>query len=631
MTRRIGPISNGLSNLTDEYLTQLSAKFTSSGPLPILPKGSRNSFPKLDASSSCSSSSSIVLQAGHGFLSSTTSSQSSATTAREFSAMKVRAIDADAEIKRLTEQLKFARVEASERSNQIILMESERDFFKIKWSTVCPEEHAQLMSQSAVSEHESTTGGDASTLSASDVYGISQLDSIFTQKKQAVGILTGYLREIESLKQKVAELKQQNALVSLARTAETFDGEEAALENELTSNVARVIAQTQQHLQTESRKLQAALGEDIDDTQDGGEATEVEEQAYQMRQKLLSSELLQLGESIELKEQLVQQLQRSQYQYSMMKAFYEQKLQALEEEMQGKQFERELLLTELQTLVDSKNEAVVPLKSGHETRLREELKKKDDELRALKKKQDDLNNLSQVQTRYLRQVSKLESDIDSMKKAKVDLTKTLQVEKKKHLTTLNDKAKEIERLKRTLLKSNEEVKRLGKDKDRAEEKAREAMREGSALRKKANDILRFGSTESAARTARKALNAASAINPLLRGNVNTFLTEEQVRLKKWLDNCISEINSRERTAESLRLQCEQQLSLVNQQEVLESQSIALKNGRSNDVSGRRYSGDVAEAEERLQSMDQQLKLRNQKICDMEQHLTSLDDKLGDDN
>ncbi len=80
-----------------------------------------------------------------------------------------------------------------------------------------------------------------------------------------------------------------------------------------------------------------------------------------------------------------------------------------------------------------KNEALVQ-KEARERGLREELKRKDEELRSLKKKQDELNRLSQMQNRYSSQLTKLETDITSMKKQRVDLTKTLNSEKKNHLS-----------------------------------------------------------------------------------------------------------------------------------------------------------------------------------------------------
>ena len=72
------------------------------------------------------------------------------------------------------------------------------------------------------------------------------------------------------------------------------------------------------------------------------------EKAFQKRQSMMNSEVIELSESILLKEQLVQQLQKSQHQYVVMKAFYEQKLAALNEEVKLKQDEREALLQDIQ-------------------------------------------------------------------------------------------------------------------------------------------------------------------------------------------------------------------------------------------------------------------------------------------
>lgn len=57
-----------------------------------------------------------------------------------------------------------------------------------------------------------------------------------------------------------------------------------------------------------------------------------------------------------------------------------------------------------------------------------------------------------------------------MRSQKVSLTKTLKDEKKKHFKLLNDKAREIDQLRRNLIKTSAEAKKLGIDKMKAEEK-----------------------------------------------------------------------------------------------------------------------------------------------------------------
>lgn len=412
-------------------------------------------------------------------------------TQSEIVMLKGRASEADFELKRVTEQLKRARVEASEMSERVVLIQSERDFYHIKYSDLKPEDSLSFYKDpTAVSK-----GGETA------------------EKGKVTSMIAGYLRQIEDLKKGIAE-KQGHRKSFTSSVSHVFDASSAELESELTSNVARVIAQTEKHLLQEAKRLQkigqstvkppdgthfkviAALddGNDTDDDPSlasgetspmlGGDRknsfteSQLEEDdiAYQRRQKMVSAEVAELGESIELKQQLLGQLMNSQHQYGVMKTFYEQKLSALNLEMSEKQTERDRLLTELQQLEDStnKNEVeAVKLQTEQEKKLRIQLKKKDDELRVMTKRQEELTNLSRVQSRYTAQVSRLESDIEGMRKQKVDLSKSLQVEKKRHYNLLNEKAKEIDKLKRDLLASAGEAKRLGKDKLKAEERTRE--------------------------------------------------------------------------------------------------------------------------------------------------------------
>jgi len=296
------------------------------------------------------------------------------------------------------------------------------------------------------------------------------------------------------------------------------------------------------------------------------------------------------------------QLQRSQYQYEVMKNFYENKLQLLSQEVQQKQGERDRLELDLQEIIQSKLESTT-ITREHEKVLRDKLFKKDEELAALKRRQNELNNLSQVQIRSLRQLSKLEEEICSMKKQRVDLTKTLQIEKKKHFTILSEKIKEIDRLKVSLHRTSNELKKVGKDKDRAENKVKEALKEGAAMRKKANDLLKF-SSESSAKSARKVMSYAA------KSSGSYYLNENDLKIHKWLDKCITNIVEKEQIASSLKKHCEQQLSLLHKKSMLE-------NKRSDDINADA----LVELEEELDCLESQLKLRNDQIYEIRHQLS----------
>jgi chromosome segregation ATPase len=140
-----------------------------------------------------------------------------------------------------------------------------------------------------------------------------------------------------------------------------------------------------------------------------------------------------LSQSIKLKEKLVDELQKSQKQYDAMKLFYERKLDNLGKEMEVKQAEKDKLLEELRALtitnqsaVNSEEEpsaAALSVREAKESKLKELVRQKDDELKQLRKKQLELNHLSQIQSRYLEQLSKLETEIASMKRQRVELNR----------------------------------------------------------------------------------------------------------------------------------------------------------------------------------------------------------------
>jgi Kinesin motor domain len=424
--------------------------------------------------------------------------------AREVNFHKNKAAESETEVKRLLEKLRSSRSTITEQAERIVLVESERDFYRMKWSDSCPEEATSLAEMEA-----------AGSLCEPGDVGEQKL-SIAGEMNRVTQLSAKYLREIQALRKEVAVQKQ---LVSNRAVASPYDVDDSVLESDLSTNVARVIAQTERHLAQEARRLKGigmgGTGEhsvmnmlsSLDDGYDsegssdlagassmGGSScdmlssqrvpeSKIEENdlSFQKRQKVMIEEVAELGESIELKEQLLGQLKRSHYQYGVMKAFYEKKLSDLNSEMVEKQEERERLMEELIDLekLARMNQQEDFGKSQAQTKekmLRDQLEKKDEELRMMKKRQDELSGLSKVQARYMTQVAKLESEIIKMKNQKMEVTRGLQDEKKKHFTLLNEKAREIDKLKRELIKTSGDAKRLAIDKLKAEERTKEVRK-----------------------------------------------------------------------------------------------------------------------------------------------------------
>ena len=523
----------------------------------------------------------------------------------EISALKSQVSDGDFEINRLNTYLKSAKLQSSQLSDELIMVKSERDFFRMKWAEVCPEEAKNL---SNVVDYD---GNDSPT---------TEFNSTLKEKMKVMDIATEYLREIDSLNQKLAREKSMRSHVLEMENFNTFEGESISnvmIDN--TSSIELLINQTKQQLEVEYHRLRDS-GLNVNNSDEGEEMSiqssdameksllsidiENETKSFHRRQQLISNQVVELGNSIQLKEQLVHQLTKSQRQYSVMKTFYEQKLKALNSEMKVKQDERDRLMKELQNISTVKDEALAQ-KMERERRLAEQLKNKDEELKQLKKKQDELSHLSQVQSRYMQQLQQLESDIVVMKKNRVELSKQLHNERKNHTLTLNNKAKEIEKLKNDLLKNITEIKKLGRDKEIAEAKAKDAIKEGMLLRKRVVETVGRGDPEAVNTHTKSIIRDMKKISKVSNSShVRRILSEEELKIKKWLDKKVLEMSSRDALIEILRGCYDVQFNLTTTKSTLESKIRSLDSTIDEEI---------LQLEEQLLTVNNQLEAKNNQI------------------
>mmetsp|Transcript_1165 Transcript_1165/g.1891 ORF Transcript_1165/g.1891 Transcript_1165/m.1891 type:complete len:1638 (+) Transcript_1165:189-5102(+) len=551
---------------------------------------------------------------------------------QEILVLKSRVDDGDQEILRLNEKNKRSQLHISEMSEQMIIIQSERDYYKMRWEEAC----VQLGT-----------------------------DSTEADKNGQLGVIAAYIKEIECLKLKIAkqelELNQRPPSIrmsighnmSSAEGADEYDlsshdGSAADILDGELSNVANVITSTEEQLLHEKRLLQRLEnGEDGDTSDDdikaltsgesGNENMAEKDRIFQRRQKIMAAEFSELNDSIQLKEQLVLQLHRSQKQYAAMKTFYEEKLQALCQQMETKEAEKQRVLEELHEL--SLRNEIATVKQAREDQLRRKLHDKDSELQALRKRQAELSHLSKVQSRSAEQLRKLESDIVSMKRQRVELARKLQFEKKEHLSALNKKAKEIDQLRRELSRAMTKVQKLGREKEQAEVKVKEIIRDNVVRRKRlsrSSNTLRSSPTENS--TSSKTLSSRET-RRILRNTPKSggrVLSEEELKTKKWLDKQVRGIAAREDAAEALRLQCEQQLALINKKKQLEdlreplrsvivnAKRLSISQEGSSEYKEVALTADeeeaLADVEAKISKLESQLKFRNAEIARMEKKL-----------
>lgn len=461
----------------------------------------------------------------------------------------------DFEIKRLNEQIKILRNNLSDLNDKNIFLQTERDYYKSKLE-------------------------------------LSDKTINYDDKVETTSTISKYLREIEELKSQLKMLSLNNNIESnLSLTT---------VDLEFTNNISKVLSQAQKQLQDENnRVLNYVNSPDYKESIDYADSY-TEDDNFSKRNKLLSDEVMEISESIKLKEDLLNQLQQSHHQYELMKDYYEKKLTMLNEEMVVKQAERDAVFKELNSILDSKSNS----NSNVEKKLKDELDKKDDELKSLQKRQQELCSLSHMQSKYIKQVTTLESEIEQMKRQKVDITKSLALEKRKHMQSLSDKMKEIDRLKKNLLKHSQEIDKIKADKDVLNNKVATILKEKSLLRKQNMELLKFGKNDSNKRVVSSAMKIAN--NSINR----RILSEQENNTFHIITNYINNIVKIQNQAELLKKHCDSQLVLINKRNLLDNQRDELSSS----------SKDTSEIDIAIDNLNDQLRLRQESINTIQSQL-----------
>ena len=118
----------------------------------------------------------------------------------------------------------------------------------------------------------------------------------------------------------------------------------------------------------------------------------------------------------------------------------------------------------------------------------------------------------------------------------------------------------------------------------------------------------------------------SRLNRSPQGTNVKILSEDDFNTKKWLDSRIADINAREEAADTLRKQFEQQLALLNRKESLEKERSSMKGMRavvtagSKTVLSEEEEEALQEIEDRIESVEGQLKLRDRNISEIQSKL-----------
>eukprot|EP00557_Chaetoceros_sp_GSL56_P008121 CAMPEP_0176495698 /NCGR_PEP_ID=MMETSP0200_2-20121128/10802_1 /TAXON_ID=947934 /ORGANISM="Chaetoceros sp., Strain GSL56" /LENGTH=1451 /DNA_ID=CAMNT_0017893607 /DNA_START=672 /DNA_END=5027 /DNA_ORIENTATION=- len=305
-------------------------------------------------------------------------------------------------------------------------------------------------------------------------------------------------------------------------------------------------------------------------TVSGGFDEEDEEYTFTSRQSIISSHVVQLTRGIAAKEELITKLEESQLKYERMKSFYQEKLRKMTLQLTIQEAEKATLEVELKKSAKD---------SQKYKELEEQLFAKQKHINELKKRQKEVKNLTSIASRNETIISKLSSEIESMKKQKSALEQQLVKERKEHTRSLQQLKKKAQSQEKDVIMMRQQLAATIAQKEKVQDIAKSRAKEILELRSKYNTAekkLRM-------QTLKRGMMERVGIDPILVGRNqiqksrpssrlqnNSF--EDVQKVRTFLEEKIADIGRKEATAEKLAQEWEDQLELTSRKEQIIAQS-----------------------------------------------------------
>jgi hypothetical protein len=432
-----------------------------------------------------------------------------------------------------------------------------------------------------------------------------------------------YEREIESLREELRYVKAQNTYRMIPDSNSTADSGDAiypelskvitdkqspSYANEEDEEDVEISALTSKYTKIVLKTI--ALENDYDDvnsdTKSSSEFAPIKEadesEKFATHQAKLDEQVILLSKGISAKEDLIQQLEKSQQKYLKMKAFYEEKLKKMSLKLSVQEAEKTSLETELQKY--SKNSKMY-------LDVEEALAKKEKYISKIKKRQVEMLSLTSVASRNEAVISDLTNQISKMKIQRDDLQKQLLNDRKNYNSALRqlerrslaqtqDIGKIREQLDTTLAQKHrveeiarsrgEEIVKLRDQYQNAEKRLRMQTLKRGMLERAGVDQIMVG------RYGRKTLSSKPTSNHATLNQFD-FSSNDINKMRETLHKYITEISKMESTADVLAKEWEDHFELCTRK------ASASKDGDRDEM----------EIKDEIESLDFQIQYKESRI------------------
>ncbi|NXG40849.1 KI21B protein, partial [Psilopogon haemacephalus] len=349
---------------------------------------------------------------------------------------------------------------------------------------------------------------------------------------EASDVLRRAKQDLERLKKKERRQQRKSPEKEAFKKRQKLqqDNEEETDENE---------AEEEEDEEQDESGCEEEDGRDDEDEDSGSEESLVDSDS-DAEEKAVSfqADLADLTCEIEIKQKLIDELENSQRRLQTLKHQYEEKLILLQNKIRDTQLERDRVLQNLSTMECYTEEKANKIKADYEKRLKEMNR----DLQKLQAAQKEHARLLKNQSRYERELRKLQAEVAEMKKAKVALMKQMREEQQRRRLAETKRNREIAQLRKEQRRQEFQIRALESQKRQQEIVLRRKTQEVSALRRLAKPVsergagrpgqkaamLDSGAEVSASTTSSEPESGARSVSSIVRQwnrKINNFLGE----------------------------------------------------------------------------------------------------------
>ncbi|XP_042604201.1 kinesin family member 4 isoform X1 [Cyprinus carpio] len=433
----------------------------------------------------------------------------------------------------------------------------------------------------------------------------------------------------EKLQSKLEELRQHAACkVDLQKMVETLEDQELRenmeviqslqqlileLQNESAGIAATIDAMTSGNtsaLEIHTGSSATGLPEEISADPQAKDYPEAYTAQHALRQAQMSKELIELNKVLAIKEAFVKMCQNDSH-LEPMQTEYQENIQSLQASVGSLQKEKEDLIQALQSAKKDTNQA----KLSEQRRKR--LQELEGQITELKKKLQDQSKLLKLKESSVRNVAKLNQEIQAMKSQRVQLMRQMKEDSEKFRLWKQKKDKEVLQLKEKDRKRQYEMLKLERDFQKQASVLRRKTEEAAAANKRLKD----------------ALQKRSEVAEKRKEVQNRGTEGVSSRIKNWLLNEVEVLVSTEEARRHLqdlledRKMLAEEISQLRQQMEAGERPVAKVRRRTLTISELEGQGELeASISKQVESLETEMGLRSAQIADLQQKVLDADNE-----